>query len=48
MTIVTLFLLVLALVLFILAAVGAQSKWNLMAAGLAAWMLSLVISRWAS
>jgi hypothetical protein len=35
----TMLLLVLALVLFVLAAVGVASRWNLIAAGLACWVL---------
>jgi len=42
---VRLFLLVLAFVLFLLAAAGvAHPRYNLMAAGLAAWVLSLLIT----
>ena len=37
-------LLVLAFVLFLLAAVGvAHPRWNLIGAGLAAWVLSLIV-----
>ena len=37
-------LLVLAFVLFVLAAVGvAHPRWNLIGAGLAAWVLSLIV-----
>ena len=42
---VRLVLLVLAFVLFALAAVGiAHPRWNLVAAGLAAWVLSLIVT----
>ena len=45
MSVVTLILLVLAFVLFILAAVGVPSppRFNLMAAGLAFWVLSVIL-----
>jgi hypothetical protein len=36
-------LLILALIAFVLAALGVQSRFNLLAVGLACWVLSLVL-----
>lgn len=44
MNIIMLILVVVALVLFVLGAIGIQSKYNLIAAGLAFYMLSLLAS----
>jgi len=42
---VRLVLLVLAFVLFVLAAIGiSHPRWNLIAAGLASWILSLIVT----
>lgn len=42
---ITLILLVFAFVCFVLAAVGVQSRVNLIAAGLAFWVLTLLLAR---
>ena len=47
MTTLTLFLLILALVLFLVAAAGiAAGRINLIAAGLAAWVLGTLLAHW--
>ena len=49
MTTITLFLLVLALVLFLVAGAGiAAGRINLIACGLAAWVLGTLLARWVS